>query len=189
MTGGTPTARPAGRPATSRTAGRWPVPERATLGTVLGLPPAAAVGVAFALTALGVFVDVLRIGTIGAVFQVLFFTGCILAVAWVRRRDLFPPMVQPPLLLAVVVPSVVQLSSTPRPGSGITEQLLVVGAPMVNAFPTLAWTTAAVLAVGFARMLLQRTGGAAEDAPPVSARRGWAAARGAARRRGSPPRS
>lgn len=187
---------PDGRAATVRPrAGgpaQWPVADRALVGTVLGLPPFAAVGLAFGLTALGVFVDVLRIGTVGAVFQITYFTGCVLAVAWVRRRDLFGPMVQPPLLLAVVVPSVVLLSSSPRPGSGISERLLVVGAPMVNAFPTLAWTTGAVLTLGAARIALQRRGsgdGGAAAGPLVSVRRGWAAARGAARRRGSPRRS
>jgi hypothetical protein len=169
------------RPGNGHGGGLWPVPERSLLASVLGIPPLAAVGVAFGLTALGVFIDVVRIGTVGAVFQVTYVTGCLLAVAWVRRSDMFAPMVQPPLLLAVVVPAVVLLSSEPRPGSGITERLLVVGAPMVNAFPTLAWTTAAVLAVGGARLVLQRE-------RQVSARRGSGAARAAARRPASPRR-
>lgn len=176
------------RQQSGRPTGHWPVAERSLLGSVLGIPPFAAVGVAAGLTALGVFVDVVRIDTIGVVFQIAFVTGCVLAVAWVRRRDLFTPMVQPPLLLAVVMPAVVLLSSTPRPGSGITERLLVVGAPMVNAFPTLAWTTGLVLAVGVARIALQRPADARPAAARVSAPRA-AAARAAARRPGSPPRS
>lgn len=179
---------PPRRPRAARTAPQWPVEDRSLVGSVLGVPPVAAVGLAFGLTALGVFGDVVRIGTVGIVFQIAFFTGCVLAVAWVRRRSLFAPMVQPPLLLAVVVPSVVLLGSSPRPGSGITERLLVVGAPMVNAFPTLAWTTGIVLAVGAFRLVAQRP--RAEGAEPVSgSRRGSAAARAATRRPASPRRS
>jgi hypothetical protein len=172
-------------------AARIPMGERSLLATVLGVPPVAAVGLAAGLTALGVFIDILRIGTLGAVFTVLYFAGCVLAVCWVRRRHLFGPMVQPPLLLAVAVPAVVLLAAPPRPGTGIAERLLVIGAPLVNAFPTMAFTTAAVLAVGVARRVLQRTD-PADGAPSragLSARRGSGAARGATRTSGSPPRS
>jgi hypothetical protein len=181
----------------------WPIGERSLLTSVLGVPPAAAVGLALGSTALGVFADLQRIGTVGAVFQVLYFAGCVLAVAWVRRRNLFAPMVQPPLLLAVAVPAVVLLSGEPAPGTGITESLLVVGAPLVNSFPTMAVTTGAVLALGAARLVLQRDrcddrrrerterGPAREPREParVSDRRGSGAARGGARRPASPRRS
>lgn len=171
------------RPAATRPTGQWPMPERSLLPSVLGVPPAAAVAIAFGLTALGVFVDIVRIGTVGAIFQIGFVTGCALAVAWVRRRSLFAPMVQPPLLLAVVVPSIVLLSGSPRPGAGIAEDLLVVGAPMVNAFPTMAWTTAIVLLIGLGRILTQRASGS------VTASRGSGAARAGGRRPASPRRS
>lgn len=136
--------------------GRWPVGDRSVVATVLGVPGVAAVGVAFALTVLGVFVDLLRIGTVGLVFQVCYVLGCLLAVLWVRRRSLFGPMVQPPLLLAVAIPAVALLAGDPRPGQGIGERLLIVGAPLVNAFPTMAWGTGLALVVGTARILLQR---------------------------------
>ena len=70
------------------------------LRPVLGIPPLAALGLAFGFTALGVFVDLQRIGTVGTVFRALYFCGCVLAVTWVRRRNLFGPVVAPPLLLA-----------------------------------------------------------------------------------------
>ncbi|MBC8093510.1 MAG: hypothetical protein H7Y15_16545, partial [Pseudonocardia sp.] len=158
-------------------------PERSLVATVLGVRPVAAVGLAAALTALGVLVDLLRAGTLGVVFSVCYFTGCVLSVAWVRRRGLFGPMVSPPLLLAAAVPAVVLLMGSPRPGTGISERLLTIGAPLVNSFPTMAWTTAAVLAIGVARCVAQR--GSAEVSEP----RGQAAARGAGRRSGSPRRS
>jgi hypothetical protein len=162
--------------------GQWPLDERSLLPSVLGIPPLAAVGLAFGLTALGVFVDLERVGTVGAVFQVLYFSGCVLAAAWVRRRNLFGPLVQPPLLLAVAVPVIVVLSGAPRPGAGVGEDLLTVGAPLVNSFPTMAVTTGAVLALGTVRLLLQRE-------KPASAPRGSAAARAAARTPATPRRS
>ena len=72
---------------------------------------------------------------LGAVFTVCYVVGCLLAVAWVRRDGLFWPLVQPPLLVAVAVPVVVLLAGSPRPDTGIAEQALVIGAPLVNAFP------------------------------------------------------
>lgn len=167
--------------------GQWPVAERSLLATVLGVPPFVAVGLAAVLTALGVFVDLLRLGTLGLVFTVCYLVGCVLAVTWVRRDGLFGPMVQPPLLLAVAVPAVVLLAGTPKPGAGIAERLLVIGAPLVNGFPVMAWTTGLVLALGVARIRVQRP-----PARSVSGRGGPDgpdAARGAARTSASPRRS
>lgn len=191
--------------------GLWPVPYRSLLGSVLGVPPVAAVGGAAALTGIGVFADLVRIGTLGLVFAVCYVVGCLLAVVWVRRNALFGPMVAPPLLLAVAVPVVVLLAGSPKPGAGVAERLLVIGAPLVNAFPTMAGTTAAVLAIGLARILTQRpadrlAAGGGTAAERVSSRRGSrperpgstrtgsgsgaaAAARGAGRTPKSPPRS
>jgi hypothetical protein len=173
--------------------GRWPVPERSMIATVLGVPPLLAVAVAAALTTLGVVVDLLRIGTLGTPFTVCYLTGCVLAVAWVRRRGLFGPVVQPPLLLAVAVPVVVLLAGSPRPGTGISERLLTIGAPLVNSFPTMAWTTAAVIALGTGRLLVQRESVEAARPPggrrSLSGRSARAAARGEARRSASPERS
>ena len=191
--------------------GRWPVPDRSLIATVLGVPPVAAVGLADGLTFLVVVVDLFLIGTLGAVFTVCYLGGCVLSVAWVRRRSLFAPMVSPPLLLAVAVPVVVLLAGSPRPGTGISERLITIGAPLVNSFPTMAWTTAAVLALGVGRVLGQRA--AVEAARPaegkrsstgrpgsgratkavraakVSGRRATGAARAATRRSASPPPS
>jgi hypothetical protein len=154
---------------------------------VLGIPPLAAVGLAFGLTALGVFADLQRIGTVGAVFQALYFSGCVLAMAWVRRRNLFAPMVAPPLLLAVAVPAIVLLGDDSGAGAGAGETLLTVAAPLVNSFPTMALTSGVVLALGLTRFLLQRE--PRDGRRKVSAGRDSAAARGAARRPATPRRS
>lgn len=191
-----------------RSSGGWPVTERSALATVLGIPPLAAVALAVVLTALGVFVDVLRIGTLGVIFGITYVVGCVLAVGWVRRRNLFGPMVQPPLLVVVLVPAIVLLVGDTGPG--LTETVLMVGAPLVNGFPIMAVATGLTLLIGLLRLIVQRTGPhdavsrlgrlgvrgrdrdlpePAEDEPPVSARRGSGAARGAGRRSGSPRRS
>jgi hypothetical protein len=130
--------------------------DRSVLPTVLGVPPIAAVGLAAALTAIGVLVDLTRIGSLGSVFTICYISGCVLAVIWVRRTGLFGPMVQPPLLVAAAVPVVVLLAGSPGPGQGVAEQLLVIGAPLVNAFPVMAWATGIVLVLGLLRIVLQR---------------------------------
>lgn len=152
--------------------GHWPTADRSLIATVLGVPPIAAFGLAAVLTAIGVLVDLTRAGTLGVVFTVCYVVGCVLAVAWVRRSGLFWPMVQPPLLLAVAVPAVVQLAGTPKPGAGVAERLLVIGAPLVNSFPTMAWTTGIVVALGVFRLVVQReqVSPSARDAARAAAR-------------------
>ena len=163
-----------------RPGGPWPMPERSLMATVLGVHPAWAVGVAAALTAVGVAVDLLRVGTLSTAFTVCYLTGCVLATAWVRRSGLFWPMVAPPLLMAIAVPVVVLVAGTPRPGAGIAQRLLVIGAPLVNGFPMMAWTTGLVVALGVFRLVTQR----------INPRpRGQAATRAGGRTSTSPPPS
>ncbi|MBC3190140.1 hypothetical protein H7X46_03565 [Pseudonocardia sp. C8] len=137
--------------------GGWPVRERSLLRPVLGIPPVAAVGLAVGATALGVFVDLLRIGTVGRVFEIGYLLGCVLAVGWVRRRGIFLPAVQPPLLLAVVVPLMAVLIGAPSGGLS-AQSVLLAGAPLINAFPAMAVTTAAVLLLTAFRLVRQRLG-------------------------------
>lgn len=167
--------------------GRWPLAERSLVPTVLGLPSGVAVGLAAGLTAVGAVVDLVRTGGLGPVFAVGHVVGCLLAVTWVRRAGLFGPIVAPPLLAALIVPVAVLVTGAARTGAGLAERLLVVGAPLVNAFPVLAWTSGLVLAVGVGRIVGQRSPGRSA----VSARTGPAAtaAPEAARTSGSPPRS
>ena len=144
------------QPARPATAG-WPVYERSILGSVLGLPGYAAIGIALGFTGLGVFIDLNRINGLGAIFKGCYFAGCVLAVCWVKRRALFGPMVQPPLLLAIAVPAVVLASGDGGTGSaGLTDHLLSIGAPLLNGFPTMAVTTAFAVAIGVSRYVLQR---------------------------------
>ncbi|MGI5125800.1 DUF6542 domain-containing protein [Pseudonocardia sp. CA-107938] len=170
----------------------WTVGERSIVPSVLGLSSLVAVAIAAALTLLGVLVDLMRQGTLGFVFTVLYIAGCVLAIAWVRRDGLFGPLVAPPLLLAVAVPAVVLIAGDPKPGTGMAERALQIGAPLVNSFPIMAGTTAFVLVVGVFRMAtqkLRRTPSLDKKPAREPAKREPAAARGAARRSTSPRRS
>ena len=97
---------------------------------------------------------------LNSVFQVLYGAGCVLAMTWVRRRNLFAPLVQPPLLLAVAVPAIVLMGDG---GTGGGSALLSVGAPLINSFPTMAITSGVVLALGVLRLVVQREPRAPRD--------------------------
>ena len=127
------------------------------IGTVLGLPGYAAITIAFGFTGLGVFID-LNINGLGSIFKGCYFAGCVLAVCWVKRRALFGPMIQPPLLLAIAVPSVVLLSGNSSSGGsgGLIARALSIATPLLNGFPTMAVATAFVLAIGIGRYVMQR---------------------------------
>ncbi|MFB9432386.1 DUF6542 domain-containing protein, partial [Streptoalloteichus tenebrarius] len=140
--------------------------ERSVFGNSRGLPWWGAVLLALCLTTVGVFVDMERSNSLGMVFKGAYFVGCLLAVCWVRRRALFGPMVQPPLVLAVTVPVVVLVGSGAPSVGGRSAKFLAIGAPLINGFPTMAVTTGLTLGIGLLRVLRQRTRPAGEPARP-----------------------
>ncbi|MGH3933544.1 MAG: DUF6542 domain-containing protein, partial [Pseudonocardiaceae bacterium] len=121
-----------------------------------GIPWWAAVLWALGLTAVGVFVDLERLNRLGIVFQACYFLGCLLAVAIVQRKGVFGPMVQPPLILAVAVPGVVVAAGSLPTGGGLMATALAVGTPLINGFPTMAFCSGLVLAMGVFRVVSQR---------------------------------
>lgn len=127
-----------------------------------------AVLVALLLSTAGVFADLQRIDRLGLVFQVCYFLGCLLAILIVQRRGLFGPMVQPPLILAVTVPTVVLLAAGAPSGAGLTAKALAIGTPLINGFPTMAITTGITVAIGIFRIVVQRP---PDDEPPKPGRR------------------
>lgn len=143
------------RPPTTVSVG-WPLWERSIIASVLGLPGYAAIGIALGFTGLGVFIDLERINGLGTIFKGCYFTGCLVSICWVKRRALFGPMVQPPLLLAVAVPGVVLAADGGVASSGLAARLLAIGTPLLNGFPTMAVTTAFVVSVGIVRYLVQK---------------------------------
>jgi hypothetical protein len=111
---------------------------------------------ALVLTAGGVAADVLRTGSLGGIFLAAYPGGCVLAILLVQRRDLFVPMVQPPLLLAVSVPVAVAATGSLPASGGLVSTGLAVGAPLINGFPAMAVTTVVCVLVGVIRIRVQR---------------------------------
>lgn len=129
--------------------------ERSLFSGQAGIPWWAAIALALVITAAGAFLDFERLGRLGLVFQACYFLGCLLAVIAVQRKGLFGPMVQPPLLLALAVPSVVLLTGF-QPSGGLIATALAVGTPLLNGFPTMAITTGVTVSIGAFRLATQR---------------------------------
>jgi hypothetical protein len=149
---------------------------------------------ALVLTAGGVAADVVRAGGLGVVFLAAYPAGCVLATLLVQRRDLFVPMVQPPLLLAVSVPVAVAATGSLPASGGLVSTALAVGAPLINGFPAMAITTVVCVVIGVIRIRVQRwrraDEGAARKQPVRTGPSGGSARdRGGRRPRdGRPPR-
>jgi hypothetical protein len=130
--------------------------QRSVFGTAKGWPWWAVVVLALGLSIVGAVIDMHVSGNLGKVFEGGYFLGCVGAVCFVRRRNLFGPMVQPPLILAVTIPVVVLLTKGMPSGSGTMSKLITLGVPLVTGFPTMAVTTGATLLIGGIRFLVQR---------------------------------
>jgi len=130
--------------------------DRALFGNFKGLPWWAAVVIAFVLAIVGTYIDVSSTSTVGWIFTVLFFVGCVGAIVFVERRSMFGPVVQPPLILAIVVPLVVIVTQGMPASGGISGLALTLGRPLINGFPTMAVTTIFTVAIGVLRVFRQR---------------------------------
>ncbi|MFI9011367.1 DUF6542 domain-containing protein [Actinosynnema sp. NPDC053489] len=134
---------------------RWN--DRAMFGTFRGLPWWAAVLIAFAVAVVGTFVDVNSSSrTVGWVFALTFFAGCVGAVVFVERRSMFGPVVQPPLVLAIVVPILVVITQGMPSGGGLASMGLTLGKPLIDGFPAMAITTACTVVIGIVRVMTQK---------------------------------
>ncbi|MEV0680010.1 DUF6542 domain-containing protein [Actinosynnema sp. NPDC050436] len=133
---------------------RWN--DRALFGTFRGLPWWAAVLGTFVLAVVGTYVDVSSSAkTVGWVFAITFFVGAVGAVVFVERRSMFGPVVQPPLVLAIVVPLLVVLTQG-FPDGGLAAIGLNLGKPLIDGFPAMAITTACTVALGIFRVTTQK---------------------------------
>ncbi|HEX4702256.1 MAG TPA: DUF6542 domain-containing protein [Pseudonocardiaceae bacterium] len=130
--------------------------QRSAFGSAKGWPWWAAVLLALGLSIAGAIIDMHTSGSLAKVFDGAYFIGCVGAVCLVRRRNLFGPMVQAPLILAVTVPVVVVLTKGMPSGSGMASKLIALGVPLVTGFPTMAITTGATVIIGGIRFLVQR---------------------------------
>ncbi|MEV4057424.1 DUF6542 domain-containing protein [Amycolatopsis sp. NPDC049688] len=94
---------------------------------------------------------------IPVVFVACFIAGAVIAVCAVKRRGLFGPMVMPPLVLAVTVPTVILLTSgSQATGDDMLSKALSIGTPLINSFPMMAITTGITLLIGVVRIVRER---------------------------------
>jgi uncharacterized protein DUF6542 len=132
--------------------------DRPIIGSFFGAPWWGAVALAFVVSAIGAFVDMQReANTLGLIYQIAYIGSCAAAICLVRRRSLFGPMVQPPLVFAVTaVGAIVLLDDTPGASGGLKQLVFSVALPLTSNFPTMAITTGVTVAIGLFRLWYQR---------------------------------
>jgi hypothetical protein len=84
------------------------------------------------------------------VFAAAYALGCIFAVLAVRQTGIFTAVIQPPLILFVAVPTSYFLFHGAQ-FTGIKDTLINFGYPLIERFPLMFFTSAAVLLIGLAR--------------------------------------
>jgi hypothetical protein len=84
------------------------------------------------------------------VFAVAYALGCVFAVLAVRQTGIFTAVIQPPLILFVAVPTSYFLFRGAQ-FTGIKDTLINFGYPLIERFPLMFFTSAAVLLIGMAR--------------------------------------
>ncbi|MFI7678766.1 DUF6542 domain-containing protein [Actinophytocola sp. NPDC049390] len=130
--------------------------DRPIIGQFRGLPWWAAVLLAFGLTAIAAFVDMQLQESLGRIYQGAFVVSCVGAICFVRRRSLFGPMVQPPLVFAITAVGAVALVSEKASGGGLMKLLVSVALPLTSNFPTMGITTGVVVLIGLFRWWRER---------------------------------
>lgn len=125
---------------------------------------------AFTLTAIGFAFDA-GSGSreLGFVFSACYVLGCLLAVLAVRQNSLFTAVIQPPLLLFVTVPGAYFLFH----GSeihGLKDLAINCGYPLIERFPQMFFTSAAVLLIGMGRWYLGMSSRRATATPETTTR-------------------
>jgi hypothetical protein len=130
--------------------------DRPIFGQFRGLPWWAAILLAFGVTAIAAFVDMQRQDSLSRIYQGGFALSCVVAVCLVRRRNLFGPIVQPPLVFAVTAIGAIALLGPKSSSGGLKGFLLSVALPLTSNFPTMGITTAVVVAIGVYRLWRER---------------------------------
>lgn len=137
---------------------------RSILPNAAGFPWWGAVAVAVVATAIGVAFDA---GSgekeLSTVFSALYVMGCLAAVLMVQQSAVFTAVIQPPLILFCTVPAAYWLFH----GAGFPGLKAIVincGYPLIERFPLMLFTAAAVLLLGMIRWYLGMLSGAAAPA-------------------------
>jgi hypothetical protein len=84
------------------------------------------------------------------VFATLYALGCIFAVLAVRQAAIFTAVIQPPLILFIAVPTAYFLFHGAQI-TGVKDTLINFGYPLIERFPLMFFTSAAVLLIGMGR--------------------------------------
>ena len=87
---------------------------------------------------------------LGMVFASLYVLGCVFAVLAVRQSGIFTAVIQPPLILFGAVPTAYFLFHGAEVG-GIKDLAINCGYPLIERFPLMFFTSAAVLLIGLGR--------------------------------------
>ncbi|GGU61193.1 hypothetical protein GCM10010178_61790 [Lentzea flava] len=128
---------------------------KAIFGSFKGIPWWAAILCALIPAFIGAFIDINSSKTVGWTFNGVFFVGALAGILLVQRRSLFAPMVQPPLVLAATVPTLVLLTGGVQKG-GLSAMALGLGKPLIDSFPVMAVTTAVTVVLGIVRIFIQK---------------------------------
>ena len=105
---------------------------------------------------------------LGGVFAATYALGCVVAVLAVRHSGIFTAVIQPPLILFVAVPGAYFLFHGAQ-FTGLKDTLINCGYPLIERFPLMLFTSAAVLLIGMARWYFAVAGTAAPDADAAAA--------------------
>jgi hypothetical protein len=145
---------------------------RSALPRVPGIPWWGAVIVAATASAVGFAYDAgTGDKTLSAVFAVCYAAGCILAVLAVRQSAVFSAVIQPPLILFFAVPTAFFIFHGSKI-TGIKDTLINCGYPLIERFPLMFFTSAAVLLIGLGRwyvgMTARRAGSDDADVPDAA---------------------
>lgn len=146
-----------------------PADHRSAHPNIPGVPWWGAILIAVVSSAIGFAFDAgSGGGELTGVFSALFALGCLAAVLAVRQGAVFTAVIQPPLILFVVVPAAYYLMHS-SDIHGIKDILINCGYPLIERFPLMFFTSAAVLLIGIARWYLgasaRHDAPAAEEAP------------------------
>lgn len=87
------------------------------------------------------------------VFSALYVVGCLAAVLAVRQAGVFTAVIQPPLILFCAVPGAYWLFHGAKI-TGLKDLLINCGYPLIERFPLMLFTSAAVLLIGMVRWYL-----------------------------------
>ncbi|OBF89554.1 hypothetical protein A5790_18695 [Mycobacterium sp. 852002-51152_SCH6134967] len=87
---------------------------------------------------------------LSSVFAAFYVLGCLAAVLAVRQQAVFTAVIQPPLLLFVSVPGAYFLF-TGGQFTGVKDLAINCGYPLIERFPLMFFTSAAVLLIGLCR--------------------------------------